>query len=231
MEYVIGVLVIIFIAFIVGILARKKHYKEIDRLAEKKIDIMNRPIAEELAKVKSLNMTGQTERMFERWRNEWDTIQTDRLADVETLLFDAEEYADKYRFNKSVQVQKKIEHIIEEIEITLSAILHELNELVGSEEQNKRLVEELLLAYREQKKRLLAHRHSFGEAASKLEEEFDQLALDFDIFNNQTESGDYLEAREQVLGIQAKLQTLKEKLDLIPDLIGHCQIHIPGLLH
>ena len=231
MKVVTGVLVLIFIAFIIGILARKKHYKEIDRLVEKKIEIMNRPIAEELAKVKNLNMTGQTERMFERWRNEWDTIQTERLADVETLLFDAEEYADKYRFNKSVQVQRQIEHVFEEIEITLSAMLHELNELVGSEEQNKRLVEELLLAYREEKKRLLAHRHSFGEAARKLEEEFDKLASDFDTFNNQTESGDYLEAREQVLGIQATLQNLKEKLDLIPDLIGHCQIHIPGQLH
>ncbi len=231
MKYVIGILVIIFIAFIVGILARKKHYREIDRLADKKIDIMNRPIAEELARVKSLNMTGQTERMFERWRNEWDVIQTDRLAEVETLLFDAEEYADKYRFNKSVQVQRQIEHVIDEIEITLSAMLHELNELVGSEEQNKKLVEELLMAYREEKKRLLAHRHSFGEAAEKLEEEFEKLAHDFQIFTNQTDSGDYLEAREQVLGIQAKLQNLKEKLDVIPDLIGHCQIHIPGLLH
>ena len=231
MEFVIGVLLLIFIAVIVGILARKKHYKEIDRLADKKIDIMNRPIAEELARVKSLNMTGQTERMFERWRNEWDAIQTERLAEVESMLFDAEEYADRYRFGKSVQVQKRIEQTIEEIEITLSAMLHELNELVGSEEQNKRLVEELLLAYRQEKKRLLAHRHSFGEAATKLEEEFDNLALDFETFNNQTESGNYLEARELVLSIQAKLENLKDKLDVIPDLIGHCQIHIPGLLH
>ena len=218
MKYVIGGLALIFIAFIVGILVRKKHYKEIDRLADKKVEIMNRPIAEELARVKSLNMTGQTERLFERWRKEWDTIQTDRLAEVESLLFDAEEYTDKYRFKKSVAVQHEIDRILDETEITLAAILHELNDLIGSEEQNKKLVEELLMTYRDSKQHLLAHRHAFGSAAERLEQEFDELALEFQTFNTQTESGDYLEAREQVLSIEAKLIAIKEKMEKIPDL-------------
>lgn len=231
MEYVIGGLVLIFVTFIIGIMVRKKHYKEIDRLADKKVEIMDRPIAEELTRVKGLNMTGQTERMFERWRSEWDHIQTKRLSDVEEMLFDAEEYTDKYRFRKSIDVQKKIEREFEEIEVTISTILHELNELVGSEEQNKTLVEELLVTYRDSKKYLLAHRHSFGEAAPELEKEFDGIAEDFQTFNEQTDSGDYLEAREQVLGIEKRLHTVKEKMDVIPDLIVSCQTHIPGLLH
>jgi len=231
MKYVIGGLALIFVAFIVGILVRKKHYKEIDRLADKKVEIMNRPIAEELARVKSLNMTGQTERLFERWRKEWDTIQTDRLAEVESLLFDAEEYTDKYQFKKSVAVQHEIDRILDETEVTLAAILHELNDLIGSEEQNKKLVEELLMTYRDSKQHLLAHRHAFGSAAERLEQEFDELALEFQTFNTQTESGDYLEAREQVLSIEAKLIAIKEKMEKIPDLLANGQIHIPSLLH
>ena len=84
-----------------GYFFKKKYFKEIDRLEKWKLDIMNRPILDELSKVKQLKMNGETEEMFEHWRSEWDAIITVHMPDVEEFLFDAEEYVDKYRFKKS----------------------------------------------------------------------------------------------------------------------------------
>ena len=100
MEYILGLIVLVLGFFIIGYFFKKKRYTDIDKLEEWKMNIMNRPVLDELSKVKQLNMTGETEEMFEKWRNEWDEIVTVRLPDVEEMLFDAEEFIDKYRFSK-----------------------------------------------------------------------------------------------------------------------------------
>ena len=53
MELVIGAILIILIIFVSGYIIKKKFYKEIDRLESWKIEIMNRPVIDELGKVKT----------------------------------------------------------------------------------------------------------------------------------------------------------------------------------
>ena len=96
MEFIIGGIAIIICIFLAGFFMKKKYYKEMDRLEACKIEISTRPVLNEMQKVKKLNMNGQTEERFERWRSIWDDIQTVQLPDLEELLFDAEEHIDKY---------------------------------------------------------------------------------------------------------------------------------------
>ena len=148
MEFIIVGLILILIIYGAGIVAKRKFYKEIDRLEAWKIDIMNRPVLEELSKVKQLNMTGETEKMFEKWRDEWDEIAGRCLPDVEELLFDAEECIDRYRFKKAKEVLKKIHDYLTETEEQINRLVAEINELVGSEEKNRKEIEELREIYR-----------------------------------------------------------------------------------
>ena len=170
MEYIIGGITILFGIFLTGFFTKKKYYKESDRLEKWKMELTSRPVLEEMQKVKQLNMNGQTEERFERWRNDWDEIVTEVLPDLEELLFDAEEYIDKYRFKKTKTVQKEIETVLNDTEEKINQILSELEELVGSEEKNRIEIEELREIYRESKKTLLAHQHSFGKAEKSLEQ-------------------------------------------------------------
>ena len=59
---------------------------------------MNRNVAAELAKVKDLNLEGDTKEQFEHWKNEWEVILNEDMADVEELLYDTETAADRYNF-------------------------------------------------------------------------------------------------------------------------------------
>lgn len=227
MDYILGAIVVVLIGIVLGFFFRKKHYGAVDQLEAWKIDIMNRPILEELSKIKQLNMTGETEEMFERWRKEWDAIITVHIPDVEELLFDAEEYIDKLRFNKSKEVQRKIEWKLKEIEGSIEKILEELNQLVGSEEKNRLEIEELKEAYRTSKKTLLAHRHTFGPAATRLEVLLEQVVDVFEEFEKATENGNYLKAREHVLKIKSLLQDLSKKMELIPNFLVEIQSSLP----
>lgn len=230
MRFVIGLFVVVLALIIIGYFFKKKKYADIDRLEEKKLRIINRPVLEELSKVKQLNMTGETEEMFEKWRNEWDEVITIELPGVEELLFDAEEYIDKYRFSKSKEVQRNISNKLKDIDNKIQRIIDELNELVGSEEKNRIEIEELKESYRIAKKQLLAHRHAYGKAANHLESQLEEIVSIFSLFEEATDNGNYLYARELVLKIRSYMKTFEEKMQCIPDLFVECQSYLPGEL-
>lgn len=230
MKYIIGGFVILIGLFLTGYFLKKKHYKEVDRLETWKMDITNRPVLDEMSKVKQLNMTGQTEELFERWRNEWDEIVTVRLPNVEEFLFDAEEYIDKYRFRKAKGVQLDIDNYLTDIENDIKKMLEELNELVGSEEKNRKEIEELKDVYRERKKTLLSYNHTYGKAAELLECQLDEAFAKFVDFDESTSSGNYLEAREVVFTIKSRLEEIQFKMETIPTILVECQSKIPSQL-
>ncbi|GAM13611.1 septation ring formation regulator EzrA [Mesobacillus selenatarsenatis] len=228
MEYIIGGIAILIIIFLIGYFMKRKYYSEVDRYESWKIDIMNRPVLDEMSKVKQLNMTGQTEELFERWRQEWDELVTSKLPGIEDYLFDAEEYIDKYRFKKAKESLAVIDRKLTETEDKIKKILGELNELVGSEEKNREEIDGLKEQYRENKKNLLSHRHSFGSAETSLEAMLENIQEKFIDFDEKTDNGNYLEARETVLSIQAQLEQVSSKMESIPALLHDCQSVIPA---
>lgn len=227
MGYVIAAIIVIFCILLITYFIRKKYYKEIERLESWKIDITNRPILDEMSKVKQLNMTGQTELLFDGWRKEWDEIVACELPDIEEYFIDTEDYLDKYRFKKAGKVLIEIEKILNDVEMKIKKLLAELNELVGSEQKNKEEMEELKEKYRESKKILFAHRHSFVTAADSLEDQLDAMIEQFLEFEDKTENGNYLDARKVVFTIKETLDIITEKMEKLPQLFIDCQTGIP----
>jgi septation ring formation regulator len=230
MEFIIGGIAIIICIFLAGFFMKKKYYKEMDRLEAWKIEISTRPVLNEMQKVKQLNMNGQTEERFERWRGIWDEIQTVLLPDLEELWFDAEEHIDKCRFKKVKEVQASIAQELTNMAGKIDLLLSELQELIGSEEMNRVEIEELKDIYRECKKMLLAHRHSFGKTEKHLEKRLEDVSGIFIQFDENTENGNYIAAREIVLTIKAKLEKTKRDMDLIPNILLECKTTIPSQL-
>ncbi|MBM7648807.1 septation ring formation regulator [Bacillus ectoiniformans] len=230
MKFVIGAVLIVSILLIIAFLNRKKIDKEMDELEKKKVELMHRPVNNELAKIKRLNMTGQTEELFDRWRQTWDEIVTEELASVDEMLFESEEYLDKLRFGKSKEKNQQIALQLEESEAKINGILSELDELMGSEERNRTESEEIKDKQRAARKRLLAHRHTFGKAASVLEIQLDALSSQFDKFEHLTDEGNYLEAREIILKLHHDMNQILHKMERIPILLSETTSLLPSQL-
>lgn len=209
---------------------RKRLYKQIDQLEQWKISLMNRPVPEELSKIKSLNMMGETEQLFEKWRNEWDDIVAVQLPNIEEKLFDIEEAIVKYRFMKAKDALQQTEQQLREIEGSIQRILLELQELVGSEEKNREEIEQLKEKYRQIKKAMLTQRHTFGRTELALETRLNALQQQFQTFEQLTTEGNYLAAREVVVVIQNELHELNRFIEQIPLLLSDAQIEIPAQL-
>lgn len=169
MEYIIIPIILLLILAIVGFMMRRKHVAIIAKLENEKLQIQHNPINEEISKVKSLNMNGETEEMFERWRNTWDEVIDVHMTKIDSLLFDAEDQINRLRFKKATLIEREIEDYIEKCDQDKNNILEELNELIGSEEKNRIEIEQLKEYYRSARKTLLAHQHSFGVALPALE--------------------------------------------------------------
>lgn len=229
--FIIGAIVIVLILLTIGFVTRKKYYKEIDKLEAWKIDIMNRPVVDELGKVKQLNMTGETEELFERWRKAWDDIVAVELPDIEDYLFDSEEFTDKYRFKLAKESNRKIESILKGVESKIDKILEELNELIGSEETSRIEMEELSKKHKMMKKTLLIQRHVYGKSIQNLEMKLDALTTKLEHFTELTVNGDYLQAREIVIILKDEVETLIEKIEKIPELITEVSTILPSQLN
>ncbi len=205
--------IIVLVALLVGYGAykRRKVYQEVDRFENWKISVMNRPITEEISKVKSMTMGGETEEKFEQWRRDWDDIITLHLPTVEEELFEVEEFADKYRFKRAKQILNTVQEQMDSIEARISEMLEDLNIVVESEELNKKNVIPIKERYHELKKLLITKRGEFKEAIGYLESELAKLEQALTNYEEEIGKGNVILGRdllEQIGEHLARLETL-----------------------
>lgn len=231
MDYIIIAIIVLIALIIVGFSFRRKHNAEIERLEHEKHQIQNKPILEEMTKVKQLNMNGQTEEMFESWRNSWTEVMDIHMPKVDALLFDAEESIDKFRFKRASAIEKEISQRIKDCDEQMSQILIELNSLIGSEEKNRIEIDQLKEQYRSARKTLLAHQHSFGAAAVPLEKKLEEFVPLFEEYDQLTGSGNYMQAREIVIALCQEGERVFSILHDIPSLLTEIQNKIPSNIH
>jgi septation ring formation regulator len=226
--YVIIALIVILAAVVIyGAWSRKKIYRQIDELESWKIEIMNRPVTDEIAKLKQLKMVGETEEKFETWRNEWDDIVTVDLPNAEEKLFEAEEAADKYKFSKAREVLTDIRERLSHAESRIEALLKDLQELVTNEQQNRKDIVSVKEAYHEAKKQLLTERRFFQKAVVPIENQLQELDDRLKAYEIESEDGNYTEARKILLDVKERLDVLKTKMKEIPGLFTELQTTIP----
>ena len=228
MKIIIIAILVLIILTTIAFLFRRKHIQEIGRLEQEKLQIQHKPIFEEMTKVKQLNMTGETEEKFERWRSEWTELMDVHMPKIDTLLFDVEDVVDRFRFRKATELEKEIQEKVRFCDKKMNNILHELNELVGSEEKNRIEMEKLKEQHRAARKAVLAHQHSFGMTANPLEKELESFNPKFVEYDELTANGNYLLAREIVMALSAKGDHVFTLIHEIPSLLSEIQSKIPA---
>ena len=113
MIYFIIAIIALIILSIIAFLFRRKHIRQIAKLEQKKLQIQHEPIFEEMTKIKQLNMTGETEEKFERWRNDWTEVMDNHMMEIDSLLFDAEDSVDRFQFGKATIIEATIDEKIQ----------------------------------------------------------------------------------------------------------------------
>ena len=136
------IILIIFIGFVlvvgyfVAVLLRKRNEALLAALEERKEQLYNLPVNDEVEAVKNMHLIGQSQVAFREWNQKWVDLSLNSFADIENNLFEAEGYNNSFRFLKAKQAIRSIESQIELIDEDIKAIRQALAELKEQEEKN-----------------------------------------------------------------------------------------------
>ncbi|UOY94312.1 septation ring formation regulator EzrA [Ectobacillus sp. JY-23] len=228
LTFIIVIISIILIYLLTGLVIKNRADRELQELKAWKQALKDKPVADELKKVKDLNMTGQTEELFEKWRNEWDEVLTVSIPQIEKDLQEAESSLSGFLSRKSKVFMEQAGGLLVEAEEKIEGVVKELHNLLESHTKNNAEIEVVRSTYREVKKSMLAYRHTVSLAEKKLEELLDQEHQKFQHFEEATVNGNYLEARDIVHSLEQGVAYLQTLLQDIPDLQLDCQANLPG---
>src|SRR5690625_1758812 len=230
MQYVIWGILILIVVIIIGLILRKRTYDKVDAFESWKIDIMNRNIASELAKVKTLNLTGETEEKFKHWKERWELIVTNELSEIEDHLFDAEEAADRYQFPRANKSLAKIEEKLNGIEENIEKILSELNTLLIAEKESRKTIEALKPEVESLREQLQTNRHEYGRAGTSFMKDLSMIDEQIVSYYEFVDDGNYSKAEQLAKQISDKLNELADILEQYPEILNACEKEVPSAL-
>ncbi|SES07089.1 septation ring formation regulator [Gracilibacillus ureilyticus] len=227
MEFVIGGILIIITLMIVGLILRRKVYDQVDRLEEWKMNIMSRNVTAELGKIKQLNLLGETQEKFEKWKEEWDNIVTKTLPDMEEDLLDVEELANRFNIPAAKKRLILIEQSLQSIDESIDQIFKDLEHLLDSEKYTKEQIDIIGPQLKDLKKYLLHNRTQFGKAELFFEQKLTKLEKKLESHHELEEGGNYLAAQQMIDELKEEMRGLDEELSVFPELYRKCKKTLP----
>lgn len=218
---IVGIILLLLIVtlYIATYIIRKKHYSTIDDLDTKKSAVVNQFPIDKIQAIDKMSMTGQSRETADELNKQWDQIETKQFPVIESLLFEAEQATDRYRFKKARLHQEDAETRLKEIEQTVRALNNGLDELMQQEEANLKKIDSIKKRYHTIRKDLLAKSFSFGRAVDALEEKLGTMETDFSTFSHLTATGDHEEANQLLKQLEETIVKMENLMIEIPNIL------------
>ena len=99
---IIAIAIILLISYAIAIYVRKRNESKLAILEEKKEELYNLPVNDEVEAVKNMHLIGQSQVTFREWNQKWVDLSLNSFADIENNLFEAEGYNNSFRFSRPV---------------------------------------------------------------------------------------------------------------------------------
>lgn len=217
---IIGIVVAIIVAaaivYFVGYFVRKKTMARLDELEQRKEQLFDLPVIEEVDEVKKMHLVGQSQNTFREWNQKWTDLSTTAFADLESQILEVESLNETFRFMKAKQAVEEAEIALLNMEEDVAEIRSGLKELRESEERNSLQVQNALDKYQELKKRMRDESDTFGPAYPELQKQLKSIEIEFTQFVTLNTSGDPVEAREVLQTAENHTYTLEDVMNRLP---------------
>lgn len=227
---IIAVAVLLVIAYAIAIYVRKRNESKLAILEEKKEELYNLPVNDEVEAVKNMHLIGQSQVTFREWNQKWVDLSLNSFADIENNLFEAEGYNNSFRFFKASHQIDQIESQITLIEEDIAAIRNALADLEKQESKNSGRVLHTLDLFEELQHRVADHSEEYGQGLSEIEKQLENIQSEFSQFVTLNSSGDPVEAAVILDNAENHILALTHIVDRIPAIVATLSKDLPDQL-
>ena len=227
---IIAVAVLLVIAYAIAIYVRKRNESKLAILEEKKEELYNLPVNDEVEAVKNMHLIGQSQVTFREWNQKWVDLSLNSFADIENNLFEAEGYNNSFRFFKASHQIDQIESQITLIEEDIAAIRNALADLEKQESKNSGRVLHTLDLFEELQHRVADHSEEYGQGLSEIEKQLENIQSEFSQFVTLNSSGDPVEAAVILDNAENHILALTHIVDRIPAVVATLSKELPDQL-
>jgi len=225
---VIGVLLVL--GYVVAVLLRKRNEALLASLEERKEQLYNLPVNDEVEEVKNMHLIGQSQVAFREWNQKWVDLSLNSFADIENNLFEAEGYNNSFRFLKAKQAIGNIESQVQLIDEDIKAIRQALSELKEKEEKNSGRVVHALDMFENLQRQVASDPEAYGPALPEIEKQAENIQVEFSKFVTLNSSGDPVEAAEILDTAENHIVALTHIVEKVPAIVKDVQTTLPDQL-
>ena len=226
----IGIAVLLLIAFAVAILLRKRNESRLAALEERKEELYNLPVNDEVEVVKNMHLIGQSQVAFREWNQKWVDLSLNSFADIENNLFEAEGYNNSFRFLKAKHQIDQIESQIELVEEDITAIRNALSDLEKQESKNSGRVLHALDLFEKLQNTVAEDSEKYGQALPEIEKQLENIQSEFSQFVTLNSSGDPVEAAGILDNAENHILALTHIVERIPAIVTKLTTELPEQL-
>ncbi|HEM3702098.1 TPA: septation ring formation regulator EzrA [Streptococcus suis] len=227
---IVSIVIILIIAYVACLIVRKRNDNLLVALEERKEELFNLPVNEEVEAVKALHLIGQSQVSFREWNQKWVDLSLNSFADIENHIFEAEGYNNAFRFISAKNAIDSIESQIDLIEEDIDSIRHGLMDLKEQEEKNSGRVKHALNLFDNLQAAVRENAEIYGETLPELERQLKTIEVEFSEFVMLNSSGDPIEASEILDRTEEHMIALNQIMERIPSLIEKVTKDFPDQL-
>ena len=226
----VAIAVILILAYVAAIFLRKRNVSRLTALEERKEELYNLPVNDEVEAVKNMHLIGQSQVTFREWNQKWVDLSLNSFADIENNLFEAESYNNSFRFFKATHQIDQIESQIDLIEEDIAAIRNALSELEKQESKNSGRVLHALDLFENLQHTVAENSEQYGKALPEIEKQLENIQSEFSQFVTLNSSGDPVEAAAILDSTENHILALTHIVDRVPSLVKTLSTELPEQL-
>ena len=216
--------VVVFILIIVILIVRKskkkkKYKKLLEDLEYEKNQLASAPVGPELAKVESYLKNEKLEVMYQDWKERLDEIKEIRIPKITDMLIEAEYSLSQTDYKSTMYKIAKLEMEIYKVRTKSEFLLDEIKELTTSEERNRAVITKLKTRYREVYEKFIDTKSEFGDMATSVELQFENISKRFEDFENIMDKNAYEELNSIVSAIEEMLKHIEVIVEEMPAVV------------
>ncbi|HES8317722.1 septation ring formation regulator EzrA [Streptococcus pyogenes] len=227
---IVAIVLLVIIAYLVGVIIRKRNDSLITSLEERKQALFALPVNDEIGEVKSLHLIGQSQTSFREWNQKWVDLTVNSFADIENHIFEAENLNDTFNFIRAKHEINSVESQLNLVEEDIASIREALNILKEQEEKNSARVTHALDLYEKLQASISENEDNFGSTMPEIDKQMKNIETEFSQFVALNSSGDPVEASEVLDRAEEHTIALGQITEQIPAIVAKLEDDFPDQL-